>query len=146
MIDIVGHVHQYVPMKDGVFFGGDQLTVERCRSAQNAKIQSVNPKDRLQGLIPKAENWHARVRFLQVNISEFKSFCDKCTMHQIKILLNRSNAVLDPKSNFNTYTDFLDLITDVVSCRSNDFLWNGKFAITTINKRTKLGDFTRLIQ
>lgn len=42
MIDIVGHVHQYVPMKDGkiqyrVFFGGDQLTVERCRLAQNAK-------------------------------------------------------------------------------------------------------------
>ena len=27
-----------------VFFGGDQLTVERCRSAQNAKIQSINPK------------------------------------------------------------------------------------------------------
>lgn len=39
-----------MPMKDGkiqyrVFFGGDQLTVERCRSTQNAKIQSVNPKD-----------------------------------------------------------------------------------------------------
>ena len=33
-------------------------------------------------------------------------------MHQIKILLNRSNAVLDPKSNFNACTDFLDLITD----------------------------------
>ena len=78
MIDIVEHVHQYVPVKDGkiqyrVFFGGDQLTVERCRSAQNAKIQSTNLKERLQGLIPKVEDWHARMRFLQVNISEFNS-------------------------------------------------------------------------
>lgn len=77
----------------------------------------------------------ARVRFLQVNISEFKSFCDKCTMHQSKILLNRSNTVLDPKSNFNTCTDFLDLITDAsfLAAAMTFFGMANLLYITTIN-------------
>ena len=73
MIDIVKHIHQYVPIKEGkvkyrVFLGGDQLTAERARSAQRAKIQSPTFERQLQGLIPKVEDCHARVRFFKVHM------------------------------------------------------------------------------
>ena len=46
MIDILDYAHQYVPStEDGkvlerIFFGGDQLTVERATHAQDARLQS----------------------------------------------------------------------------------------------------------
>ena len=73
MIDILEHFHQYVPStEDGrvlerILFGGDQLTVERATHAQSARLQSKEQLKKLQGVIPKSEDWHARVVFHQVN-------------------------------------------------------------------------------
>lgn len=49
-----------------VLLGGDQLTVERARSAQAVRSQSETSLLRLEGLHPKVEDWHALVNFYQV--------------------------------------------------------------------------------
>ena len=56
------HFHQ-------ILFGGDQLTAVRARSAQAIRANSENGIDRLEGLVPVAEDWHAKVCLLGVNTS-----------------------------------------------------------------------------
>ena len=81
MIDIMRHVHKYVPQTESagiverIFFGGDQVTVERARGAQQARLQSKNRIKRFQGVIPKSEDWHALVTFYQVIINTMILFC-----------------------------------------------------------------------
>ena len=92
MVDILCHLHQYVPMQkeservtvpggDGeeeevvseslhhILIGGDQLTAERVRGAQNVRQNSTHASGRLEGFIPVSEDWHAGVCFLQVYLS-----------------------------------------------------------------------------
>lgn len=71
MVDIIEFAQQYAPQsKDGklspILFGGDQLTRERAVNAQEAKAQSSTALGRLQGVIPKVEDWHTLVTFYQV--------------------------------------------------------------------------------
>ena len=40
-------------------FGGDQLTACRCRGAQSARINDDDTAERLIGLVPVVEDWHA---------------------------------------------------------------------------------------
>ena len=68
MVDIMEHIQRYAPVTSSgtihpLLFGGDQLTRER---AYNAKLQSADPLKKLQGIIPKVEDWHARFTFYQV--------------------------------------------------------------------------------
>ena len=49
-----------------ILFGGDQLTAARARGAKKAKINSFDPCRKLDGLIPTAADWHARLNFLGV--------------------------------------------------------------------------------
>ena len=77
MVDIMDCVQGYVPVtRSGVIhpilFGGDQLTRERAHNAKDAKLQSVDPLKRHQGIIPKAEDWHARFTLYQVRIGYLK--------------------------------------------------------------------------
>lgn len=73
-MDILEHLQNtYVPMttkvnKNGeaekvplstVFFGGDQLTEERARNVQLARSDRADTLERLQGVWPKNEDWHA---------------------------------------------------------------------------------------
>ena len=79
MIDIMTHIHKYVPQNtDGkfipVFFGGDQLTRERAGGAQDARLQASDPLGHLEGVIPKVEDWHALVCFYQVNKANINNF------------------------------------------------------------------------
>ena len=90
MLDIIKTLHKYVPMiektsrevveVDGVeeeitvqnqkfrsiLFGGDQLTVERVRGIQAVRDNSDNASDRLEGLVPVCEDWHARMCLYKV--------------------------------------------------------------------------------
>ena len=85
MIEILTHLHQYVPVKEHtknvfipstsevvtaqeakvkqVLFGGDQLTAARARGAIKAMSNASTAAKRLQGLIPVCEDWHAQVVF-----------------------------------------------------------------------------------
>lgn len=88
MVDILSHLHQYVPMAAEtkkmkvpgtdvveeiqaenlhyLVIGGDQLTVERIRGAQSMRRNSIHATGRLEGFIPITEDWHAKVCFMQV--------------------------------------------------------------------------------
>lgn len=83
MIDILTELHQrYLPVMkttDGssnveievlqkVFFGGDQLTEERARNAKQGRADGDTEFERLEGLIPKVEDWHAGRVLYQVGL------------------------------------------------------------------------------
>ena len=91
MLDILKVVHNYVPMVQHttheivniddtedeaivvqqqvhpVLFGGDQMTVERSRNIQNVLSTSDTASARLQGIVPVAEDWHAKMCLYKVH-------------------------------------------------------------------------------
>ena len=89
MVAIMAHLHQYVPLVEEtrdchvasidqtvkvttaranpILIGGDQLTAARARGAQKAKANALSPSDRLEGLVPMVEDWHAKVVLLSVS-------------------------------------------------------------------------------
>ena len=79
MIDIVTHLHKYVPGHNEnlsestpvkVLSGGDYLTFERHKEAQSAMQDARTPSARLEGLIPKTEDFHTQMEWMQVIIIE----------------------------------------------------------------------------
>ena len=47
--------------------GGDYLSVARARGAQLIRSTSELVKHTLAGILPVAEDWHAKVCFMEVN-------------------------------------------------------------------------------
>ena len=92
MVAIVSAAHHYVPgieytaktviesMDDEVavpsavyhhlFFGGDQLTAARIRSAQKHMCNADTPGKRLLGFHAMIEDWHTKLTFMEVSIGE----------------------------------------------------------------------------
>lgn len=94
MIDIIFHHHKYVPTAQStetycaeqslddcnevvpvdytrfhkILYGGDQLTTARMRGSQLDRVTSDTGVNRLKGIIPVFEDWHAKVVLLQVPI------------------------------------------------------------------------------
>lgn len=90
MIDIMQHIHQYVPALHtvdditiqstgehiqaervdfhSIVFGGDQLTAKRARGSQKIRSNSKNEAEKLEGLLPVAEDWHTKVCLLEVRL------------------------------------------------------------------------------
>ena len=72
MVDILEYVTDRYVLTDSkgslycTFFGGDQLTREKAHHAIDAKLQSEDPVKRFRGIVPKIEDWHARVTYNQV--------------------------------------------------------------------------------
>ena len=48
--------------------GGDQLTVARIRGSQRIRGNSDTSEERLDGLLPVAEDWHAKMCFMEVRL------------------------------------------------------------------------------
>ncbi len=76
MIDIVSFLHNYVPGHDEsspdckpekILSGGDYLTFERHKEAQSAMQDARTPSTRLEGLIPKIEDFHTQMEWMQVS-------------------------------------------------------------------------------
>ena len=59
-----------------VLIGGDQLTAARIRGAHRVVRNSNNGQERLEGLVPVVEDWHAKVCFLQVR--SYLTMCVSC--------------------------------------------------------------------
>jgi len=55
-------------------FGGDQLTCARARSAKRHRQDSATPLEKLDGLEPVVEDWHAKMRLFEVRSEIFKHF------------------------------------------------------------------------
>lgn len=88
MVDILAALHKYVPLHEvqgttrltetqedepttieivhKVLFGGDLLTAVRAKGAQRIRQNSEHPVGRLEGFIPVAEDWHAKVALMEV--------------------------------------------------------------------------------
>ena len=88
MVDILTTLHQYIPLYEvqgtsreagaqadepvtiemlhKVLFGGDLLTAVRAKGAQRIRQNSEHPVGRLEGFIPVAEDWHAKVVLMEV--------------------------------------------------------------------------------
>jgi len=83
MIDILTHLHQYVPQvpyttektlstgetvhtNEAKCSGGDQMTAARTRAALSSRSNGETPSNRLEELIPVVEDWHTKANFLGV--------------------------------------------------------------------------------
>lgn len=97
MCDIMDKIHEYVPSKhvtesfslfegeadveiDEEFFhqillGGDQLTVARARGSIAARLDHLTRRERLEGILPVIEDWHAKQCLLKV----WTMLCDACS-------------------------------------------------------------------
>ena len=90
MVDILTHLHQYVPQvpyvvektistgeivhtnnaqMHKILVGGDQMTAARTRAALSSRSNAETPSNRLDGLIPVVEDWHTKANFLGVSIT-----------------------------------------------------------------------------
>ena len=100
MLDILQTIHdEYIPVGrntdrltgeetvevlEKVFFGGDQLTEERATNVRDARSDGDNEFERLQGVIPKVEDWHAsRILYQVKRINAVFT----CTTHNFYLLL-----------------------------------------------------------
>ena len=88
MVEIMAEHHKYVPVVTTVgehlidstgekvaiekatfnpmFMSGDHLTAERGRGALRIRMNSDTQVKRLEGLIPVAKDWHAKLNLLEV--------------------------------------------------------------------------------
>ena len=77
MIHILQWLHPYVPGHSDdddankkpikVLSGGDYLTFERHKEAQSAMQDARTPSARLEGLIPKTEDFHTQAEWVKVS-------------------------------------------------------------------------------
>ena len=51
-----------------LLFGGDQLTAKRARAGIRIRNNSTNDAEHLEGSLPVAKDWHAKVVFLEVRL------------------------------------------------------------------------------
>lgn len=58
-----------------ILLGGDQLTVARVRGAQALRMSQDKAKDRLEGIVPVVEDWHARMTLMKVRKMDIKTAC-----------------------------------------------------------------------
>ena len=106
MVDIMKGLHPYVPthttqstqtipgsdtdiqdiqvVKDTfhvILFGGDQMTVARARGSQRIRKNSERGKERLEGLAPVCEDWHAKLCFLGMSNAIVIQWCTYSTQY-----------------------------------------------------------------
>lgn len=58
-----------------ILFGGDQLTAARARGAQALRATHDTAKERLEGLCPVVEDWHARMIFMKACVEYHYHYC-----------------------------------------------------------------------
>uniref|UniRef100_A0A1X7U207 DUF6589 domain-containing protein n=1 Tax=Amphimedon queenslandica TaxID=400682 RepID=A0A1X7U207_AMPQE len=134
MIDIMLKLQSYAPTEhstvvDGVsgstisfdvtheiLLGGDQLTRKRAESAKFARRNSPIAAERLDGLIPVCEDWHAKKIFLEMIwawMYKGKSFLEKGTLCHLRNVIDRRNISAKAADDFNACEDFF---VTVVKC------------------------------
>ena len=89
MVEIMSHLHQYVPsvkytkkvnvMGTGevevphvhlkkILLEGDQLTAARTRGAKKGRVNSLSAVTRLEGIEPAAADFHVQLNLLDVSL------------------------------------------------------------------------------
>eukprot|EP00111_Clytia_hemisphaerica_P016220 TCONS_00047979-protein len=96
-------------------FGGDQLTEERAVNSQKARLDGENDLEKLKGLSPKFEDWHAKKCLYEVKDGVFRdkgSGNEAGTTAWALNFLHKTNAKPGPDKAFNHYKDFTDVELD----------------------------------
>ncbi|CAC5406574.1 unnamed protein product [Mytilus coruscus] len=134
MIEILKTLHKYVPGSRSeeeincederddscagmrtIPLGGDQLTVERIRSAHLCRFDGDTPEERLEGVIAMVEDFHEKMNFLQVIMDRYystNSSRERGTLYQLRNIINRRNVVSDVSKGYHASADFIDLVTE----------------------------------
>ena len=85
-----GETTEYTEQHHAVtLIGGDQLTVARARGAQKIRSNSFKSEDRLDGLLPVAEDWHSKICLLQVTRLVNYLFCHLHVPFSFQVVWNR---------------------------------------------------------
>ena len=142
MVEILSHINnRYVPYQykeddDHAFqpsepimhlqFGGDQLTAERARNSKKAVINGQKSHERLEALLPHAEDFHCMMNFVDLIYSKFyhtNSSSDVGTMYQLRNKVDRRNVLTDTKKNYRACNSFLQDVLDgyIVACAMKHF-------------------------
>jgi len=101
MCEILEQFHTYVPSKPQtkvldvpgldqriaiedlnfhkILLGGDQLTAARCRGGAAVRSDHRTSLERLDGMVPVCEDWHAKRIYLMVCVFVF-TVSQKCTV------------------------------------------------------------------
>ena len=119
MQDIVGHIHQYVPGNDResltkITSGGDYLTFERHKRAQELHHDGRTPSKRLEGLIPNMELFHFQAEWNVVIwklLFRTNSQKDIGTLYAARNSIDARNVTKDPGSNFYAAEELLNKYT-----------------------------------
>jgi hypothetical protein len=79
MVEIMAHYQNYCPVINDkikpIILGGDGLTCERAHDAWLARSDGLTDKDRLNGLIIKAEDWHKNAIICR-QVNAYFIFCN----------------------------------------------------------------------
>lgn len=97
MCEILEHCHIYVPSKPHteemnvpdcdervtiedvnfhkILLGGDQLTAARCRGGAAVRSDHQTSLERLNGMVPVCEDWHAKRIYLMVCLFGYSIPC-----------------------------------------------------------------------
>ncbi|CAC5412689.1 unnamed protein product [Mytilus coruscus] len=134
MIDVLKYLHKFVPghreeeeimneeIRDDtsagmrtIPCGGDQLSVERLKSAHSARFDGDTPEERLEGVIAMVEDFHEKMNVLQVIMDKFyatSSAREQGTLYQLRNVINRRNVVKTVSQDYHADSSFIDLVTD----------------------------------
>ncbi|XP_071500371.1 uncharacterized protein [Diadema antillarum] len=120
MIDVLDHLTQYVPKDSSSqpiisLLYGDQLSCERHRDAQNARVNEESQWDRLLGLHPAIQEWHKRLLTLQDDFAllyNAKSMRSCGTLSFIKSRFSHTNVTERISHCFNYATGLLRFTTE----------------------------------
>ena len=120
MVEVMKDAQKYVPDRHKCFFGGDLLTSERGRNVQLSMQAHASPRDQLQLLICKSEDWHAEVAFLTVVFKVLfneNSSQEKGTLYQLQKMINRTYVSQKVSKHVTAVKEFLSLVCDAyISC------------------------------
>ncbi|XP_053398801.1 uncharacterized protein LOC123541335 [Mercenaria mercenaria] len=122
MVYICQFYHRHVPMHDDseessrtkpvkILSGGDYLTFERHKSAQASMANGNTPSSRLEGLVPKMEEFHNQAELLKViwNILySTQSSRETGTLYAARNALDAKNVTNNPADDFYASAELLN--------------------------------------
>ncbi|CAC5412530.1 unnamed protein product [Mytilus coruscus] len=120
MPDICEFMHKYVPghnetddwtkQPEKVLSGGDYLTFERHKQAQSSKRNGRTPTKRLEGLVPKMEEFHNQGELLKLLYSTSLAR-DQGTLYAARNTINARNVTQDPDDDFYAASNLVEKVT-----------------------------------
>jgi len=86
----------------------------RMAEAGIATAEAGTPSGRLEGLIPRPQNFHNRIVILQTTLDKLygNGACDKGTLCQLKNSFGHRNVKKNASECVNHVSEFLDFVTE----------------------------------